>query len=298
MSRDSWVPGRRTRSKVRHLSSQKLFSAGYWASILKDHAEAAGLAVIRIAVILVAYWVVRYVAFKLIDRLVRIPLAVIEGEAARLARESRVRTLQSILKSAAAFILGFVALIMVLQAVGYNAMPILATASVAGIAIGFGAQKLIRDVISGFFILMEDQYGVGDYITVGAVTGVVDEMGMRTTKVRDAAGKLYIISNGDITQVCNHSRGAVRMTVDIPVPASADLDKARETLDKVGKQIARDLPDRVTSPFVCEGLASVGGAAVSLRMVGEVAAVSQNEVQLELNTRIRRAFAEDGLPLA
>lgn len=285
-------------TKVRQVSSQKFFGAGYWASFLKDRAEAAGVAVIKIAVILVAYWVVRYVAFKLIDRLVRIPLAVVEDEAARQARESRVCTLQSVVKSAAAFILGFVALIMILQAVGYNAMPILATASVAGIAIGFGAQKLIRDVISGFFILMENQYAVGDYITVGAVTGLVEELGMRTTKVRDAAGKLYIISNGDITQVCNHSRGAVRMTVDVPVPAAADLDRARQTLDRVGEQIARDLPDRVTSPFVCEGLASVGGAAVSLRMVGEVAAVSQNEVQLELNTRVRRAFAEDGLPLA
>lgn len=293
--RDDWVPKRHP--KAAHVNSHKLFSAGYWASLLKDRAEAAGVAIIKIAVILIVYWAVRFISFKLIDRLVRIPLAVVDTEAAR-QRESRVLTLQSILKSAAAFILGFVALIMVFQAVGYNAVPIIATASVAGVAIGFGSQKLIRDVISGFFILMEDQYNVDDYITVGAVTGTVEEMGMRTTKVRDPAGKLYIISNGDITQVCNHSRGAVRMTVDIPVPAAADLDKARETLNVVGQQIARDMPDRVVSPFVCEGLANVGGAAVLLRVVGGVTAVAQDKVQVELNTRVRRAFVENGIPLA
>lgn len=280
------------------MKPHKLFSASYWTSLLRDRAETAGVAIIKIAVILAVYWTARYIAFKLLDRVMRLPLAVIEDESARQARESRIRTLQSILKSAAAFILGFLAMIMVLQAVGYNAVPILATASVAGIAIGFGSQKLIRDVISGFFILMEDQYGVGDYLTIGAVTGVVEEMGMRTTRIRDTAGKLYTISNGDITTVCNHSRGPITTIIDVPVPAAFDLDRAIDMLNAVGTQIARDLPHSVTAPFICRGLANAVGLPVSVRMEGRVAAGLQEAVQIELNTRIHRAFEEGSSPTA
>jgi len=94
---------------------------------------------------------------------------------------------------------------MILQAAGVNIVPLITTASVAGLAVGIGAQKLVRDWISGIFILIEDQYGVGDKVTVNAVTGLVEELGMRTTRIRDENGNLYIISNGDISQVCNHS---------------------------------------------------------------------------------------------
>ena len=159
--------------------------------------------------------------FQVMGRLLR--LTVKNGTAQ--VREARVRALHAVLKSAVGFVLGFVMAIMVLQSAGLNIVPLLTTASVAGLAIGFGAQKLVKDVISGFFILVEDQYGVGDYVTIGPATGIVDDLGMRTTRVRDASGKLFIIANGDISQVYNHSRGALCVWTDIAVPASSDLAK-------------------------------------------------------------------------
>lgn len=120
--------------------------------------------------------------------------------------DKRAKTLTSLSKSIIKYVVYFIALIMVLKEAGFNPMPILAGAGVIGLAVGFGAQTLIRDIISGFFILIEDQFSVDDKITVGNVTGVVEEMTLRCTKVREVSGGLLIIPNGSITQLINHSR--------------------------------------------------------------------------------------------
>lgn len=255
-------------------------------------------AAIKIVVILAVYRIVRLLVFKLIYRMMKLPMLGADDEHGVDVRKARMMTLQSILRSASGFVLAFVAVVMVLQTINYNPIPILATASVAGVAIGFGAQKLVRDVITGFFILMEDQYGVGEYVTIGAVTGVVQELGMRTTKVRDAAGRLYTISNGDISTVCNHSRGALLATLDIAVPAATDLDKARSVINEAGDALAREMPDVVKRAFRCEGLAAMSGANATLRVVGGVVAIHQDQALMELKGRIREAFAENDLTLA
>jgi len=179
----------------------------YWSALLAKHAEHAIAAATRIVVILVAYFVLRFVLLKILNRFVQSLIARVSGELLQ-AREARVRSLQTVLGSAMTFVLGFVAAVMMCQAVGINVVPLLTTASVAGLAIGFGAQRLVRDWISGIFILIEDQYGVGDRVTIGSVTGRVEELGMRTTRIRDDNGSLYTIANGDIALVCNHSRSA------------------------------------------------------------------------------------------
>jgi small conductance mechanosensitive channel len=99
---------------------------------------------------------------------------------------------------------------------------------VAGLAVGFGAQKLVKDVITGFFLLLEDQYAVGDYVTIGTVTGTVEELGMRITRLRDDDGRLYILSNGDIGQVCNMSRGPLAGVLEVAIAASADVGHATQ----------------------------------------------------------------------
>jgi moderate conductance mechanosensitive channel len=186
-------------------SEVNVFNAKDWAHFWNTHAETAMLAAAKIAVIVVAYVILRFVLGRAIRTVLGSGLARLSGDILQ-ARKARVRALQSLLSSAIGFVLGFVAIIMILQAAGLDIVPLITTASVAGLAIGFGAQKLVRDVISGFFILVEDQYGVGDTVTIGAVTGVVEGIEMRITKIRDETGKLYILSNGDISLVCNHSR--------------------------------------------------------------------------------------------
>ncbi|MCL5105686.1 MAG: mechanosensitive ion channel family protein [Armatimonadetes bacterium] len=274
----------------------EIISPGFWIGFWKSHGEQVVLAVSRVVIILIAYYVVRLITFKVISRLIRLPGANGTSE----VRKARVRALQTVLRSAAGFVLGFIVAIMVLQAVGVNIVPLITTASVAGLAIGFGAQKLVKDVISGFFILTEDQYGVGDYVTIGVpngVSGVVEELGMRTTRVRDTSGKLFIISNGDIVQVFNHSRGVLRVWTDIVVPASADMEKIKRVLNEVGQEIVQQMPDKVRAPFVCEGLPQIGGEKTTVRLAGSTSAQYQDSVLLDLNERILAAFASNDLQL-
>jgi small-conductance mechanosensitive channel len=186
-------------------SGHQIWSAEYWSEVWVKHIENAISAATRILVILVAYFVVRFALLKILARFANSMLAKVSKE--RLAaREARIKSLQTLLGSTISFVLGFVTVVMILQAAGINILPLLTTASVAGVAVGFGAQKLVRDWIAGIFILIEDQYGVGDIVTIGPVTGVVEELGMRTTRIRAEDGSLYIIPNGDISQVCNRSR--------------------------------------------------------------------------------------------
>lgn len=249
--------------------------------------------VFHIAIIIAAYFVIRTVVFQLIDRCVQLP-----GEAAASdARRARVGALRTVLRSAAGFTLGFIAVIMLLQAVGINVSSLISAATILGLAIGFGAQKLVKDVISGFFILSEDQYGVGDYVTIGTTSGVVRELGMRTTRLIDNSGKIFIISNGDIVSVYNHSRNPLTAWLDVPLSASTDLEKAKSVLDSLGAIIADEMPDKIKTPFKSDGLATIAADKIAVRFAGGVVARYQEEVILALNERIRSEFVANGIGL-
>jgi len=274
-----------------------LFSVTYWSVLWARHADRVVESAAKIAVIVAAYFIVRLAVLRLVSHLSSKVADRASGEMLQ-ARKARILALQTILGSTVGFVLGFVAVIMILQAVGINIVPLITTASVAGLAVGFGAQKLVRDVIAGAFILAEDQYGVGEYVTIGAVAGVVEELGMRITRIRDSAGKLYIIANGDIAQVCNHSRGKLIATHDVAVQSSADLDSVVATLNSIGVRLANEMPAQVKEPFRCEGLSQVASASISVRMVGGVAPGALEEVQTRLNLMIREASAGGDLPIA
>ena len=192
------------------------FDRDFWYS------DAFWLVLADVVKIVIIYLLLRLMLRRLVDRVLR---PALEQNERRMdaAQASRIKTLAGLVNSSISYTLTFVFGIMLLKALRLDPLPLLTTASVAGLAVGFGAQKLVKDMISGFFILLENQYGVGDYVTVGAVTGTVEEVGLRTTRIRDDAGKLYILSNGDITQVCNQSRGAVASFVEIGVAAATDI---------------------------------------------------------------------------
>lgn len=262
-----------------------------WVHFWQTHAEKAVTAASKILVIVIAYLIVRFLLAKLIRGVLNSTLARRSGQILK-ARQARIRAMQSVLMSAVSFILGFVAIVMIFQAGGMNIIPLITTASVAGLAIGFGAQKLVRDVISGFFMLVEDQYGIGDYVTIGGITGVVEDLEMRTTRIRDAGGKLYILSNGDISQVCNHSRGKLTLWVDYALAPSSDLDKALSVLEEIGTSVAADFPKDVKEPFKCEGIVQVTAVSTVVRLSGGVVPAAQDRVRLQLNKRVREAFTE------
>ena len=192
----------------------------------------------QILLIIVCYVLLRSLIFRLIDglliRLVSHEARMGQGE----ERTGRLKTLQGLCKSLVSYVLFFVFGVLLLNAVGFNIMPFITTAGVLGLAIGFGSQKLVKDVISGFFIIVDDLFVVGDTITIGTVTGQVIEMGMRVTRLRDTAGRLYLLANGDIGTITNYSRYPVMDFVEITVAAGTDLKRVEEIVNTIGAGLA------------------------------------------------------------
>ena len=268
------------------------FDRNFWEG------DASWMVLADVAKIVLLYLVLRFVLRRLVDRVLW--PAVREGEKkVDPAQASRIKTLASLVNSSISYILSFVFGIMLLRALRLDPIPLLTTASVAGLAVGFGAQKLVKDMISGFFILLENQYGVGDYVTIGAVTGTVEEVGLRTTRVRDDAGKLYILSNGDISQVCNQSRGAVASFVEIGIAAAADMGKATAIINKAGEEIAQGQPDLdFAEPPSVQGLGAMDAAKLTLRVSCPVTApakLTQAQIALRGLAHQRLVEAEIGL---
>jgi small-conductance mechanosensitive channel len=145
-------------------------------------------------------------------------------------RQAQIRTIGILLNSVLSYVLLFVGLLSVLGALGVNLAPVLATAGITGLAISFGAQQIVRDVLNGFFILVEDQFAVGDEVTIDGVHGVVETMGMRITRIRDEQGRLITLANSSITRVTNHSRGRATLSLEISVAAAYGLTRARQWL--------------------------------------------------------------------
>jgi small-conductance mechanosensitive channel len=212
-------------------------------------------------------------------------------------RHQRVRALGQILRSAASVTIFAVAGVVVLGDLGINLAPLLASAGVVGIAIGFGAQNLVRDYLTGIFMLVEDQYGVGDVISVGKVTGTVETMTLRTTRVRDVNGIVWHIRNGVIERVGNQSQGWARAVVDFPVPYTADLGTIRAILDEVADGAWSDPGLRgvmLEKPEVW-GAQEVSSSEVTMRLVARTAPLRQWETEREMRARVKAALDAAGI---
>ncbi|MBB6051603.1 mechanosensitive ion channel family protein [Armatimonas rosea] len=215
------------------------------------------------------------------------------NKAATEHQAARVRSLATILQHTLHFVLAFVFIVSALSLLGINVAPIIGTASVAGLAFGFGAQKLVKDVITGYFLLLEDQYVAGDYVTIGAVTGVVEELGMRITRIRDDDGKLYILSNGDIASVCNHSRGLVGASFELSVAAAEDIAAVTKLIEETLAQQNLPEPPRV------EGVTLADAAKTTLKITFK-APKGQRPAQLlpHLRATLRDALLAAKITLA
>ena len=155
-------------------------------------------------------------------------------------RRQRASTIGSVLRSVASFTVFAVAGSTVLAEVGVNLGPVVASAGIIGVALGFGAQNLVKDVISGMFMILEDQYGVGDVIDAGAATGTVESVGLRTTRLRDADGTVWYVRNGEILRVGNKSQGWSRAVIDVPVVSGTDLAMVRRLAKQAADDVWRD----------------------------------------------------------
>jgi small-conductance mechanosensitive channel len=215
-------------------------------------------------------------------------------------RKQRVRALGSVLRSAASVTIFSIAGVVILGDLGINLAPLLASAGVVGIAIGFGAQNLVRDYLAGIFMLVEDQYGVGDVITVGGATGTVETVTLRITRLRDVNGIVWHVRNGTIEQVGNESQGWARAVLDFPVPYAADLATIRSLLSDAADSMWADPVWRTVmleQPEVW-GAQAVKNAVVTMRIVVKTAPLRQWEVEREMRARVKTGLDAAGIPAA
>ncbi len=211
-------------------------------------------------------------------------------------KEKKAHTLQPLIKQIWRYLVAFVALLIILDQLGVQLAPLLATAGVAGIAIGFGAQRLVRDIITGFLLLMEDQYAVGDMITVNNYVGIVEEVGLRVTKLRDFSGDLHIIPNGNIENVTNHVRGEMRALVDVRVSYEADLDRAIQILEELSAEMAAQHPEIVDGPTVL-GVTDLAESGIVIRIVARTEPLKQWQIERELRRAIKKRFDHENIEI-
>ncbi len=234
-----------------------------------------------------------------VSRLVsRSPALGRDGGAVAAARsEQRARTIGSVLRSIASVVVGTVAAVMVLAEFNVNLAPILASAGIVGLAVGFGAQNLVRDFLSGMFMLLEDQYGVGDIVDVGQASGSVEAVGLRITTLRDGNGTVWYVRNGEILRVGNKSQGYAIAVVDHPVAPGADIAEVTSLLGRVAAdRVAEpDIADDVLEPPEVLGVERVAADALTLRVTARVNPGKQFAVQRALNAAITSALDEAGV---
>jgi small conductance mechanosensitive channel len=184
----------------------------------------------------------------------------------------------------------------IFEAVGFDVTTVIAVTSIAGVAIGFGAQNLVKDIITGFFILFEDQFAVGDYIVIEGMSGIVEVLGLRITKIRDFSGDVHIIPNGSITKVTNKSRGNMRALVEFQIAYEEDIDNAIKVINRVNDQIKKDFKQIVDGPEVI-GVTDLGDFGVTIRVIAKTKPMEQWGVEVELRKRIKNALSNAGISI-
>jgi moderate conductance mechanosensitive channel len=218
-----------------------------------------------------------------------------QTEAPPSLRVQRVRTLGPLLTNAVRWVVLFVALIILLREFGIDVQALLVSAGVLGLAVSLGAQTLIRDVITGFFLLFEGLIAVGDTIEVGPHTGVVEGIGLRVTKLRMLNGALRVVPNGQLTEFTNYSQGWARAIVEVGVPYDMDVKKAVAALERVGAEWASQTGMALDAPQA-QGVVRFGEADVVLRLMARVDPTQRVDAEMELRRRIKEAFDRERIP--
>ncbi|WP_283957931.1 mechanosensitive ion channel family protein [Planococcus maritimus] len=257
-----------------------------WGNLLVE----AGIIAAQVIGIFIAFVIVRAIGKKLInrsfDRLTK------KGD----ITNGRALTLRTLAENVFSYALIFVLVATVFSIFGLSVASLIAGAGIVGLAVGFGAQGLVSDVVTGFFLLLEKQIDVNDYVTVGAIDGVVESVGLRTTQIRSFDGTLNFIPNRDITTVSNHSRGNMRALVDIGVSYDENIDEAMTVLKTVCAQMTKDNPAIVEGPDVI-GVQAFGESDVTLRIIAKAQSGEQWGVERELRKAIKEAFDANGIEI-
>lgn len=258
-----------------------------------------------VVVALLAVWLTRRLVHRLARRLKGLP---VPDSAAAARRNQRAETTAGVVRSVVTIAIWTIALITILGELGVQLAPLLAGAGVIGVALGFGAQSVIRDFLAGTFMLLEDQFGVGDVIDVGLpagtntvyVSGVVEAVSLRVTQVRDVEGTLWFVPNGQIQRLGNKAQQWARAVLDLSFAPTTPLDTARGVIETVGRDLRAD-PEwhqRIPTDPEVWGIEALAGDHVVLRVVVRTVPLAQWDVAREFRARLKTAFEAAGLELA
>jgi small-conductance mechanosensitive channel len=254
-----------------------------WTSL--DPAVAGLLArLIAIALTAAMLWAAYVVVTGVVNRVVA-RYAVKPGA----PHGARLRTVASLLENLARWFIAFVSLVIVLRELGVDVQALIVSAGVVGVALAFGAQSLVRDVITGFFLLIEGLVAVGDAVQVGSFSGTIESMGLRVTTLRLADGALHVLPNGQLTEFTNLNAGWARAVVDVAVSREAPVDRVLEVLKRVGEEWARETGRALEQPQA-QGIIKLSGGDPVLRLTVRVDPALRFDTEVELRRRIKAAF--------
>lgn len=235
---------------------------------------------------------------SLVSRITRRVLQPREGAKDYATQLRRAQTLKPLLLEIERYTIYFLVAVTILAQVGIDTGAILASVGVVGIAVGFGAQNLVKDMIAGFFLLFDGLVAAGDIVKIDDNTaGTVEAVGLRNTQVRDFSGLLWIIPNGDLRQFGNFNRGWMRAVVPIQLAFEEDVEYARSTILEVAEGWCAENTEKVLEPPEVQGLMAIGDTSMGLRLVIKLKAMEQWAAERELRVRIKRAFDEKGIEI-
>lgn len=269
---------------------------------------------LQIAIIIVLAVGIRWISIFLLNRIIKRMAA--QGRRERLGetrkaertqelsdvlmsqrRQQRAEAIGTLLRSVITASVVTIAVLLILPILGINVAPLMASAGVLGVALGFGAQSLVKDYLSGVFLVFEDQYGVGDLVDLGEAIGVVEDVTLRITRLRDLDGVVWYVRNGEILRVANRSQGWVLATVDIPVAYDENLDRVRECVQAVAEDMFADpqYDDMLLGKPTYAGVDSVSGDAVVVRIIAKAAPEKQIPLTRAIRARIKESFDRVGV---
>jgi small conductance mechanosensitive channel len=250
----------------------------------------------------IAIFVIAVIATKLIsDVFARLLGRTIREDMypSKTDRDRRLSTLTSISTAIVTFGVWTIAVLMMLNALGVNTGPLLASAGIVGVALGFGAQSLVKDFMTGMFIIAENQYRVGDYVELGMVKGTVKAVTMRTTIVEDYDGSIYHIPNGSIIVTANHTMSNNKIAIELSATTDTDIDKLKEIIDKTGKRQAShvDMKDLITEPLHFVRIKDITSGAIVIRISGKVRAGKQSLVRSDYYIDLQKELVKNKIAL-
>ncbi|MGF2615470.1 mechanosensitive ion channel family protein [Rossellomorea aquimaris] len=249
-----------------------------------------GISFLQIIAIYIAFLIVKGFGNKVLHR------AFSRYSERNSVSTARAQTLESLAKNIFSYVLIFIFFVTILQIFGIQVTAILAGAGIIGLAVGFGAQGLVSDVVTGFFILLEKQIDVGDFVTAGSFSGIVEAVGLRTTQIRSFDGTLNFLPNREITSLSNHSRGNMRALVDIGISYDDDIDKAITVLQQVCDKVAAEDENIVEGPNVI-GVQGLGASDVVIRVIGKTKNMEQWGVERKLRKALKEALDQNGIEI-